>query len=132
MAEDAVCLADYCDIMRCDVLLVQDPKIVYPETVNTDIEIWREASGYSKALAATGPRDVAKYTVKSLGSKPKKIEGQQVATERCQQAEAPNNGKNITEFLGKKLIIYMSPMSFLFYSLMFLLYKHNAILQNAK
>lgn len=95
MAEDAVCLADYCDIMRCDVLLIQDPKIVYPDTVNTDIEIWREASGYTKALAATGPRDVAKYTVKSLGTAPKKDDSQQVGTERCQQTEAPNTGETV-------------------------------------
>lgn len=107
MAEDAVCLADYCDIMRCDVLLIQDPKIVYPEIVNTDIEIWREASGYSKALAATGPRDVAKYTVKSLGSVPKRSENQQITTERCQQAEAPNNGKFDFIYLTKNIILLL-------------------------
>ncbi|XP_072381900.1 uncharacterized protein [Diabrotica undecimpunctata] len=65
MAEDAVCLADYCDIMRCDVLMTQDFKSVYPEHENTDIEIWREASAYSKALATSSPRHVAKYTFKN-------------------------------------------------------------------
>ncbi|KAK0163098.1 hypothetical protein PV327_006807 [Microctonus hyperodae] len=45
-AEDAVCLANYCDIMRCDVLgamelegsLVDDSS----GSLNTDIQIWRE------------------------------------------------------------------------------------------
>ncbi|XP_065164647.1 uncharacterized protein [Atheta coriaria] len=94
MAEDAVCLADYCDIMRCDVLITQDPKIVYPDSsINTDIEIWREGSGYSKALAATGPRDIAKYTVKFFGSAKQKSASnkqQKVEKQRCQHSEAPD------------------------------------------
>lgn len=66
MAEDAVCLADYCDIMRCDVLITQDPKSVFPHAENTDVEIWKEVSSYSKALVASTPRDVAKYKAKLL------------------------------------------------------------------
>ncbi|XP_017778148.1 PREDICTED: uncharacterized protein LOC108563863 isoform X2 [Nicrophorus vespilloides] len=98
MAEDAVCLADYCDIMRCDVLLTQDPKTVYPETVNTDIEIWKEASGYTKALVAAGPRDVAKYTVKSVAQTLKNSKQEVEKKERCQQTEAPSDdGSTIEE-----------------------------------
>ncbi|KAL1497070.1 hypothetical protein ABEB36_008092 [Hypothenemus hampei] len=63
-AEDAVCLADYCDIMRCDVISNLDLKGVTSDHENTDIEIWREASSYSKALVTSGPRDIAKYVVK--------------------------------------------------------------------
>ncbi|XP_043288780.1 uncharacterized protein [Venturia canescens] len=48
MAEDAVCLANYCDIMRCDVLggveldssLIDDPT----GSLNTDIQVWRESN----------------------------------------------------------------------------------------
>ncbi|KAJ8934191.1 hypothetical protein NQ314_013508, partial [Rhamnusium bicolor] len=99
MAEDAVCLADYCDIMRCDVLMTQDLKTVYPEHENTDIEIWREASSYSKALATSGPRHVAKYTLKNgnyphlqktpkTDTKPKK---------HCQKTEAPETATTSDE-----------------------------------
>ncbi|XP_044266358.1 uncharacterized protein LOC123012476 isoform X1 [Tribolium madens] len=90
MAEDAVCLADYCDIMRCDVLITQDPKTVYPDTVNTDIEIWREASSYTKALATSGPREVAKYTFKD-GIYPhlQKTGKATRPTKHCQKNEAP-------------------------------------------
>lgn len=90
MAEDAVCLADYCDIMRCDVLITQDPKTVFPDLENTDIEIWREASAYSKALTTSGPRDVAKYTFKNgnyphLQKSPTQVKGKQ--PKNCQKAD---------------------------------------------
>ncbi|XP_076765263.1 uncharacterized protein LOC143432473 isoform X4 [Xylocopa sonorina] len=45
-AEDAVCLADYCDIMRCDVLGNRDfeSSLVDDETGHhsTDIQVWKE------------------------------------------------------------------------------------------
>lgn len=84
-----MCLADYCDIMRCEVLKTQDLKAVYPESSeNTDIEIWREASSYSKAVATTGPRHVAKYNSQHLqkSSKSEKI------NKRCQKIDAPEPG----------------------------------------
>lgn len=93
-----MCLADYCDIMRCDVLVNQDPKTVYPETVNTDIEIWREASAYSKALTTPGPREVAKYTLKSGVFSPQTQKTTSSKTvkskEHCQKSEAPNTQEN--------------------------------------
>ncbi|XP_076254137.1 uncharacterized protein LOC143192591 isoform X3 [Rhynchophorus ferrugineus] len=92
MAEDAVCLADYCDIMRCDVINTLDLKTVSSDHENTDIEIWREASSYSKALTPSGPRDVAKYTVKSDNfvflRKSAKSDKTPIG-KRCQKTEAP-------------------------------------------
>ncbi|XP_026827235.1 uncharacterized protein LOC105279268 isoform X3 [Ooceraea biroi] len=44
-AEDAVCLADYCDIMRCDVLGNRDFENSVDDDdghLNTDIQVWRE------------------------------------------------------------------------------------------
>lgn len=44
-AEDAVCLADYCDIMRCDVLGNRDFENLVDDDgshLNTDIQVWRE------------------------------------------------------------------------------------------
>ncbi|XP_043466960.1 uncharacterized protein LOC122501505 [Leptopilina heterotoma] len=46
-AEDAVCLADYCDIMRCDVLGNHDFDSSLVDgtiTLNTDIQVWRETT----------------------------------------------------------------------------------------
>ena len=62
-AEDAVCLADYCDIIRCEVLMSQDFGNQYlndHSKMNTDVEIWRETTAYRTALVLTGPRDLVK------------------------------------------------------------------------
>ena len=62
-AEDAVCLADYCDIMRCDVVrkhIMSEPAPGEAVHMNTDIEIWRESTGYHTALSPVGPRDLAR------------------------------------------------------------------------
>lgn len=73
------------------MLMTQDLKTVYPEHENTDIEIWREASSYSKALATSGPRHVAKYTFKN-GNYPhlqKKSKSELGQKKHCQKTEAP-------------------------------------------
>ncbi|CAG9825451.1 unnamed protein product [Phaedon cochleariae] len=96
MAEDAVCLADYCDIMRCDVLMTLDLQMMNPEHENTDIEIWREASSYSKALVSSGPRDVAKYTFKD-GNYPhlqKSLKAYNKFKKHCQKTEAPETASD--------------------------------------
>ncbi|XP_021927713.1 uncharacterized protein LOC110833678 isoform X4 [Zootermopsis nevadensis] len=67
MAEDAVCLADYCDIMRCEVLMTQEmgsPIMGDPTHINTDIEIWSEATAYRTALSPSGPRDLARVLLR--------------------------------------------------------------------
>lgn len=77
--------------MRCDVLKSHDLKAVYPEQENTDIEIWREASSYSKALATSGPRHVAKYTFKD-GNYPHLQKSQKISTtlrKHCQKSDGP-------------------------------------------
>lgn len=80
--------------MRCDVLLTQDPKTVYPELVNTDIEIWREGSGLKQALVSSGPRDMTRYSMKEGVQQLQKTINKK---EHCQKSEAPssvnNNGK---------------------------------------
>ncbi|XP_066582554.1 uncharacterized protein [Prorops nasuta] len=46
-AEDAVCLADYCDVMRCDVLGNRDfgsSSDDDAEHLNTDIQVWKEST----------------------------------------------------------------------------------------
>lgn len=61
-AEDAVCLADYCDIMRCDVLVAKDSSLgsFSQSSGSTDIELYNEAT----ALAAAR-REVIKSQMKS-------------------------------------------------------------------
>lgn len=60
-AEDAICLANYCDIMRCKVLVTRDSTLSFGDSMaSTDIEIWSEATAYRTALTTSGPRDLAK------------------------------------------------------------------------
>ena len=61
-AEDAICLADYCDIMRCDVLVAKDSSLgsFSQSSGSTDIELYNEAT----ALAAAR-REVIKSQMKS-------------------------------------------------------------------
>lgn len=110
-----MCLADYCDMMRCDVLATQDPKIVFPETINTDVEIWREASSISKALITPGTREVAKYSIAKHGiiytnlapkshhtssssssSTPTSTSTTKQFKEKCIKSEAPSTNDNGT------------------------------------
>lgn len=60
-AEDAICLANYCDIMRCKVLVAKDSTLSFGDSIiSTDIELWNEATAYRTALSTSGPRDLAK------------------------------------------------------------------------
>lgn len=41
-AEDAVCLSNYCDVMRCDVLAAFESTLFGSRATTTDIEVWNE------------------------------------------------------------------------------------------
>jgi len=61
--------------MRCEVLITQEMSSQFlndPSTVNTDIEIWREATAYRTALTLTGPRELVRIPIKegTVKSKP--------------------------------------------------------------
>ncbi|XP_047544895.1 uncharacterized protein LOC125077126 [Vanessa atalanta] len=58
-AEDAVCLADYCDIMRCQVLVAHG-LLSGGSGPSTDIELWQDAEAARKALAPAATRSVAR------------------------------------------------------------------------
>ncbi|XP_041981740.1 uncharacterized protein LOC121735080 [Aricia agestis] len=58
-AEDAVCLADYCDIMRCGVLVAHG-LLSAGSAPGTDVEVWQDGDAARKALAPAASRQVAK------------------------------------------------------------------------
>nr|XP_032510732.1 uncharacterized protein LOC116765375 [Danaus plexippus plexippus] len=60
-AEDAVCLADYCDIMRCQVLVAHGLLSRGSGPV-TEVELWQDAEVAKKALAPAASRSVARVT----------------------------------------------------------------------
>ncbi|KAI8437790.1 hypothetical protein MSG28_012021 [Choristoneura fumiferana] len=59
LAEDAVCLADYCDIMRCQVLIAHG-LLSGGGGPGTDVEVWQDVEAARKALAPAAPRSVAR------------------------------------------------------------------------
>ncbi|KAL1124370.1 hypothetical protein AAG570_000999, partial [Ranatra chinensis] len=99
LAEDAICLADYCDIMRCDVVrkhIMSDPGPGDSVQMNTDIEIWREATGYHTALSPVGPRDLARVSSSqqnTVFSKPSPS-GTPTASRSCARVDAPQSETN--------------------------------------
>lgn len=70
--------------MRCDVLITQDPKAVYPEMVNTDIELWKEGSGYKNAITKIESKDLTKPGAKRLQS-PNVLSRKEL----CEKSDAP-------------------------------------------
>ncbi|KRG03578.1 uncharacterized protein Dmoj_GI21701, isoform D [Drosophila mojavensis] len=52
-AEDSVCLADLCDIMRCEVFQTEDASSLKfgDQHIVTDIEVWGDSLGQNSALA---------------------------------------------------------------------------------
>ncbi|XP_062123112.1 uncharacterized protein LOC133836547 isoform X2 [Drosophila sulfurigaster albostrigata] len=52
-AEDSVCLADFCDIMRCEVFQTEDASSLKfgDQHIVTDIEVWGDSLGQNSALA---------------------------------------------------------------------------------
>ena len=76
---------------------MQQDQNAYSESTNTDMEIWRETSTYSRALIPTGPRAVAKYTLKQITNHNAQRLSSKIQTKtHCQRANPPNaDGKNI-------------------------------------
>lgn len=84
-------MADYCDIIRCDVLKTLEEKIIQPDVVNTDIEIWREASAYRTELAVSGSKDLVKYKKNDdVLFTTRKIINNQKKIEHCEKYEGPD------------------------------------------
>ncbi|KAI5737736.1 hypothetical protein M8J76_016308 [Diaphorina citri] len=92
LAEDAVCLADYCDIMRCEVVRHQNLDISPDGTssLSTDLEIWREANTYHTALAPVGPRELIRVPYPTIPSSSRPGSTKQ-ENSRCLRSEAPSN-----------------------------------------
>lgn len=52
-AEEAVCLADFCDILRCEVFQSEESSSLRndDQPISTDIEVWGDSLGQNSALA---------------------------------------------------------------------------------
>ncbi|XP_034669775.1 uncharacterized protein LOC117902475 isoform X2 [Drosophila subobscura] len=51
-AMDSICLADFCDIMRCEVFETEDANsLKFGDHIVTDVEVWGDSLGQNSALA---------------------------------------------------------------------------------
>lgn len=70
IAEDAICFADFCDIIRCDVLVSKDSTLGSYSQSSTDIELYNEAT----ALAAARREVInSKMGIKAFNNLPPSI-----------------------------------------------------------
>ncbi|XP_016956981.1 uncharacterized protein LOC108029291 isoform X2 [Drosophila biarmipes] len=89
-AEDAVCLADFCDIMRCEVFETEDASSLKfgDQHIVTDIEVWGDSLGQNSALAKANAAYLSLIPrTSTLGaSRAAKVQNRQLLQDKPSQA----------------------------------------------
>lgn len=100
-AEDAVCLASYCDIMRCDVLVALDSTLIGGgKKFSTDIEVWHEAAARTAvAITTTSTTSATLSSRSSSSSVNSRTRAQKLASEmsrgKCDRSSVRNKSKQV-------------------------------------
>ncbi|CAH2104334.1 unnamed protein product [Euphydryas editha] len=92
-AEDAVCLADYCDIMRCQVLVAHG-LLSGGTGPSTDVELWQDVEAARKALAPAATRSVARVPTRRR-HRTRPVSPAPVAD--CPKTDAENDESDVEE-----------------------------------
>lgn len=73
--EDSVCLADYCDIMRCEVFQSEESSSLKlgDQHIVTDIEVWGDSLGQNSALAKANVAYLSLLPIRYIFELKKKI-----------------------------------------------------------
>ncbi|XP_070139353.1 uncharacterized protein [Drosophila kikkawai] len=91
-AEDAVCLADFCDIMRCEVFETEDASSLKfgDQHIVTDIEVWGDSLGQNSALAKANAAYLSLIPrTSTLGaSRAAKVQNRQLLQDKPSQASS--------------------------------------------
>lgn len=102
-AEDAVCFADFCDIMRCEVFQSEEASLTGGDThIVTDIEVWGNSLGQSSALAKANAAYLSLIPLRSsaLGAtRASKVQNRQL----CPDKSSQNKFKDISKEPEKEL-----------------------------
>ncbi|XP_017115296.1 uncharacterized protein LOC108137870 isoform X1 [Drosophila elegans] len=89
-AEDAVCLADFCDIMRCEVFETEDASSLKfgDQHIVTEIEVWGDSLGQNSALAKANAAYLSLIPrTSTLGaSRAAKVQSRQLIQDKPSQA----------------------------------------------
>ncbi|KAL9926529.1 uncharacterized protein LOC119633726 isoform X1 [Glossina fuscipes] len=110
-AEDAVCLAEFCDIMRCEVFQTEESSSlkVGDQHISTDIEVWGDSFGQNSALAKANLAylSILPLRTSSIGaSRAARVQNRQLCQEQIgqkkfQQTDNQNTNENSFVYNGK-------------------------------
>ncbi|XP_030383850.1 uncharacterized protein LOC115631276 isoform X3 [Scaptodrosophila lebanonensis] len=104
-AEDSVCLADFCDIMRCEVFQTEDSSSLKfgDQHIVTDIEVWGDSLGQNSALAKANAAYLSLIPIRTstLGAtRAAKVQNRQLIQDKQGQSnEQSQSGKSLSPLL---------------------------------
>ncbi|XP_054083222.1 uncharacterized protein LOC105209676 isoform X3 [Zeugodacus cucurbitae] len=96
-AEDAVCLADFCDIMRCEVFQTEESSSLTTsdQHVVTDIEVWGDSLGQNSALAKANTPYLSLIPLRTSsigGTRAAKVQTRQLCQDKIGQNKFKDTG----------------------------------------
>ncbi|XP_029407378.2 uncharacterized protein LOC105229266 isoform X3 [Bactrocera dorsalis] len=99
-AEDAVCLADFCDIMRCEVFQTEESSSLTTsdQHVVTDIEVWGDSLGQNSALAKANTPYLSLIPLRTSsigGTRASKVQTRQLCQDKIGQNKFKDTVENI-------------------------------------
>ncbi|XP_011207728.1 uncharacterized protein LOC105229266 isoform X2 [Bactrocera dorsalis] len=100
-AEDAVCLADFCDIMRCEVFQTEESSSLTTsdQHVVTDIEVWGDSLGQNSALAKANTPYLSLIPLRTSsigGTRASKVQTRQLCQDKIGQNKFKDTGSSTT------------------------------------
>ncbi|XP_018784011.1 PREDICTED: uncharacterized protein LOC108965813 isoform X2 [Bactrocera latifrons] len=100
-AEDAVCLADFCDIMRCEVFQTEESSSLTTsdQHVVTDIEVWGDSLGQNSALAKANTPYLSLIPLRTSsigGTRASKVQSRQLCQDKIGQNKFKDTGSSTT------------------------------------
>nr|XP_036225438.1 uncharacterized protein LOC106614921 isoform X1 [Bactrocera oleae] len=98
-AEDAVCLADFCDIMRCEVFQTEESSSLTTsdQHVVTDIEVWGDSLGQNSALAKANTPYLSLIPLRTSsigGTRAAKVQTRQLCQDKIGQNKFKDTGSS--------------------------------------
>ncbi|XP_039948993.1 uncharacterized protein LOC126752352 isoform X2 [Bactrocera neohumeralis] len=98
-AEDAVCLADFCDIMRCEVFQTEESSSLTTsdQHVVTDIEVWGDSLGQNSALAKANTPYLSLIPLRTSsigGTRASKVQTRQLCQDKIGQNKFKDTGSS--------------------------------------
>ncbi|XP_054741531.1 uncharacterized protein LOC129246866 isoform X1 [Anastrepha obliqua] len=99
-AEDAVCLADFCDIMRCEVFQTEESSSLTTsdQHVVTDIEVWGDSLGQNSALAKANTPYLSLIPLRTSsmgGTRGAKVQTRQLCQDKIGQNKFKDTVENV-------------------------------------